>query len=96
MLAAFEHDNNLVVPPLIKLTSVSVLVNIFYSCMVMSLENTLAIALIIPVNKGGCTAEHNTSFNHCVILLTTLCEKADHAYHTDSHNSCKINPKNRV
>ena len=37
----------------------------------------------MPVNKGGCPAERNTSFNQYVILLTTLyenaLENADHA-----------------
>jgi len=33
----------------------------------------------MPVNKGACPAERNTSFNHRVILLTTLYENADHA-----------------
>ena len=54
------------------------------SCIAMSHENKLKIALNIPVNKGGGTAEHNTSFNHCIILLTRLYENADHVYHTDS------------
>ena len=60
-------------------------------CMVTSHKNTLTIALIIPVNKGRGTAERYTSFNHCVILLTTFYENADHAYRTDSHDSCKKN-----
>ena len=60
---------------------------------------TFTNALLIPVNKGGVTAECNSSFNHCVILLVTLYENADHAgvaitpcitsIHTDSHDSCK-------
>ena len=51
------------------------------SCKLTSHENTLIIALLIAINKGGGTAKHNVSFDHCEILLSILYENANHAYH---------------
>ena len=51
--------------------------------MAMSHEDTLTIAQLIPVSKGGSTAGHNTPLNHRIILLTRLYENvpenANHA-----------------
>ena len=54
----------------------------------------------MPVNKGRGTAERNTSFNHSVILLTTLYENADHAgvyWITPIHTTAmKVTEENRA
>ena len=94
ILAAFEDNNNFVVPPLNEIGSgLRLGKRLVWLC---PHKNTLTIAILIPVNKGRGTAEHNTSFNHSVILLTTLYEYADHMYHTDSHESCDRTAENRA
>ena len=82
MQAASEDNNNLVVPSLNTLVPGFVLVNFLYGGY---LDISLKYINNCPTYASKqrlrqCTAERNTSFNHIVILLTTLYEnQADHA-----------------
>ena len=94
MPAAFEDNNNLVIPPLNKIGSwLHLGKRLVWLCL-------LKILPYIPVNIGRGTAKCNTSFNHCVILLITSYENAsenvDHVYHINSHISCKRTEENSL
>ena len=83
-IPAYKDISDLVVP-LVKSMSGSTVEHIF---MVLSPENTLTIALLIPIL-------HKQWQSHCqlytLILLTTLHDNADHMYHTLSTNRTKEN-----